>query len=47
MQEFYKIIDFCVEAETHRGLMNDFSRAITDHRNAQNFLRPRVCDHLD
>ena len=27
--------------------MNDFYRAITGHRNTENFLRSRVCDHLD
>src|SRR4030095_4763654 len=47
VQEFDKIIDSGAKTETHRGFMNDFSRAIADHRNAKNFLRSRVCDHLD
>jgi hypothetical protein len=34
VQEFHKIIDSGVKMETHRGFMNDLSRAIADHRNA-------------
>jgi hypothetical protein len=47
VQNFYKVIDSGMKMESHRGLMNDFARAVADHCNAQNFLRSRVGNHLD